>query len=65
MSVEQLETAIANLPPEEFARFASWFAEYEAERWDCQIEEDQRTGRFDAVIQRVREDIRAGRSKPL
>ena len=65
MSVEQLESAIANLPPDEFARLATWFVEYEAERWDRQIENDQRLGRLDAVIQRVRGDIAAGRSKPL
>jgi hypothetical protein len=65
MSVEQLEKAIASLPPDEFARLASWFAEYEAELWDRQIEEDQRAGRLDHVIQRVRDDIAAGRSKPL
>jgi hypothetical protein len=65
MSVEELESAIAKLPPAEFARLATWFAEYEAERWDRQIEEDQRRGRLDAVIQRVRADIAAGRSTPL
>lgn len=65
MSVEQLEKAIAELPPDEFARLASWFAEFEAERWDRQIEDDQRSGRLDSVIQRVRDDIAAGRSKPL
>ena len=65
MSVEELESAIANLPPAEFARLATWFAEYQADLWDRQIEADQRAGRLDTVIQRVREDIAAGRSKPL
>jgi len=65
MSVEQLEAAIAGLPRAEFARLAAWFAEYEAEQWDRQIEEDQKAGRLDGVMQRVREDIAAGRSKPL
>jgi hypothetical protein len=65
MSVEQLEKAITNLPRDEFARLAAWFAEYEAEQWDRQIEEDQRAGRLDHVIQRARDDIAAGRSKPL
>jgi len=54
MSVEELEAVIAKLPPDQFARLASWFAEYEAERWDRQIEEDERNGRLDAVLQRVR-----------
>ena len=65
MTVEDLETAIANLPPEEFARLSAWFAELEAERWDRQIEDDLRSGRLDPVIKRARDDIAAGRSKPL
>ena len=65
MSVEQLEAAIVGLPRAEFARLAAWFAEYEAQQWDRQIEEDQKAGRLDRVMQRVREDIAAGRSKPL
>ena len=65
MSVEELELAVQKLPQPDYARFAAWFAEFQAERWDRQIEEDLRTGRLDAVMQRAREDIKAGRSKPL
>jgi hypothetical protein len=65
MSVEELESAIASLPPDQFARLAAWFAEYQAELWDRQIEADQRAGRLDAVIARVRDEIAAGRSEPL
>jgi hypothetical protein len=65
MSVEDIEFAIAKLPPDQFARFAAWFAEYQAEQWDRQIEQDLRSGRLDSVIQKAREDIAAGRSKPL
>jgi len=65
MTIEDLEVAVAKLPPDQFARFAEWFAEYQAELWDRQIEDDLRAGRLDAVMQRAREDIAAGRSKPL
>ena len=65
MSVEDIEFAIAKLPPDQFARLAAWFAEYQAEQWDRQIEQDLRAGRLDGVIQKAREDIAAGRSKPL
>jgi hypothetical protein len=53
MSVEELESAIARLPPEQFARLATWFADYQAEVWDRQIEDDLRAGRLDVVIQRA------------
>ena len=65
MSVEDIEFAIAKLPPDQFARFAAWFVEYQAEQWDRQIEQDLRAGRLDGVIQKAQEDIAAGRSKPL
>lgn len=65
MSVEELESAIAKLPPEQFARLATWFAEFQAEQWDRQIEQDCRAGKLDSIIQRVRDDIAVGRSKPL
>ena len=36
------------------------------DRWDKDIERDsQPGGRLDAVLSRVREDIAAGRTKPL
>lgn len=65
MSVEDLEAAVAKLPRQEFDRFATWFAEYQAEKWDRQIEEDLRAGRLNDALRRAREDIAAGRSKPL
>jgi hypothetical protein len=65
MRVEELETAIQKLPTAEFKRLSAWFANYQADQWDRQIELDQRSGRLDRVIERVRQDIQAGRSKPL
>jgi hypothetical protein len=57
MTIEDIEVAVAKLPPDQFARFAAWFADYQAEMWDRQIEDDLRAGRLDAVMQRAREDI--------
>jgi len=65
MSVEELELAVKKLPQPDYACFAAWFAEYQAEQWDRQIEDDLRAGRLDAVIKNARDDIAAGRSKPL
>lgn len=65
MSIQELELVVANLPPEQFAEFSAWFAEFEAARWDRQIAADDQAGRLDHVIQRARDHIGAGRSKPL
>jgi hypothetical protein len=65
MSVEELESAITKLPREEFSRLAAWFADYQAASWEREIEADLRAGRLDHVIQRARDDIASGKSKPL
>lgn len=65
MRVHEIEAAIAELTPEELAEFAAWFEEYQAKAWDEQIARDVRAGRFDPLIQRAREQIKAGEGRPL
>ena len=69
VAVEKLATEIRSLPPEEYDQFLSWLAEYQAEQmddWDLEIERDsQPGGRLQGVLDRVRKDIAAGRTKPL
>jgi len=36
--VQALESEVQNLTPEELAEFRSWFADYDSEVWDRQIE---------------------------
>ncbi|MDR3037887.1 MAG: hypothetical protein LBV21_01110 [Candidatus Adiutrix sp.] len=38
--LETIEKAVSALPPFELAQFRSWFAEFEAQNWDSQIEVD-------------------------
>jgi hypothetical protein len=65
MNIEELEAAVAHLPPSELARFSQWFEEFMAEQWDRQIETDIRAGRLDKAGQQADEDFEAGRCKPL
>ena len=65
MSVQELETAVTKLAPDELARFSQWFEEYVAGEWDRQIEADILAGRFDAAGQRAIADYEAGRCTPL
>jgi hypothetical protein len=65
MSVEDLESAISRLSAEELARFAAWFEDFLADRWDRQIEADIKAGRLDAAGKRADEDFKAGRCTPL
>jgi hypothetical protein len=64
-TVAEIEAAISNLPPQDFAQIRDWLLERDNLLWDKQIEEDAATGRLDHVIAEIEGDIAAGRIKPL
>ena len=65
MSIEDLQTAIAQLPAEELDRFSRWFEEFLSDQWDLRIEADIRAGRLDEAGRRADEEFDAGRYSPL
>ena len=65
MSVQELEAAVTQLRPDDLARFAEWFEEYQADEWDRQIEADVAAGRLDALGQQADADFEAGKATPL
>jgi len=65
MSVEELEKAVAGLPPDKLAKFRAWFEAFDAELWDRQIEEDAKNGKLDKIAKEALEDIKAGRFRKL
>jgi hypothetical protein len=65
MSVEELQSAVAQLPAEELDRFSRWFEEFLAEQWDRRIEADILAGHLDAAGRRADEEFEAGHCTPL
>ena len=65
MSVEELEKAVAELPPELLAKFRNWFEEFEAARFDAQIEADAKSGKLDKLAEEALQDFREGRFREL
>jgi hypothetical protein len=65
MSVEELEEAVASLPPEQLASFREWFEAFAADEWDRQIEEDANNGKLDKLAREALEDVKAGRFRKL
>jgi len=65
MSVEELEKAVSELPPDKLARFRAWFEEFEAARFDARIEADARSGKLDRFAQDALADVKAGRFRDL
>jgi len=63
--VEQLEQQVAELDPSELRAFREWFARYDAEVWDRQIESDVESGKLSKIAERALRDHEAGRTTEL
>lgn len=63
--IQEIEDAIRQLPAEDLAAFRAWFAEFDAETWDRQFEQDAATGRLDALADEALRDLREGRCTDL
>jgi hypothetical protein len=58
--VEQIEAEVKRMSPEELAQFRLWFAEFDADSWDRQIERDAATGKLDALAAAALHDHEVG-----
>ena len=47
--IEELEKKVEELSPSELSRFREWFATFDAEIWDRQIESDVAEGKLDRL----------------
>ncbi len=63
--VEQIEDRIRKLSQEELAKLRAWFAEFDAQAWDQQIEADSKAGKLKHLIERSVAEHKAGKSSPL
>lgn len=57
----EIEQAIRSLTADELAAFRSWFAQFDTDAWDRQIEADVAAGRLDDLANEALADLRAGR----
>jgi hypothetical protein len=58
--VERIKRSVSQLSTDELAELRRWFIEYDAERWDEQIENDARAGKLDALAQTAIQQFKAG-----
>jgi hypothetical protein len=65
MTIEDLEKAVAKLPPDDLARFRVWFEQFDAARLDEKIERDAKTGKLDRLADQAIDDLRKGRAREL
>jgi hypothetical protein len=59
-TLEDIEKALSELPPDELAEFRAWFEAFDAARFDEKIEHDAKAGRLDRLAEQALADFRAG-----
>ena len=59
-TVEEIEKAVENLPPEKLAQFRTWFEQFEAALFDAKIARDAENGTLDRLVAESEADFRAG-----
>ena len=64
-TLEDIEKAVAELPPDQLMRFRAWFDEFESARFDQRIERDAKAGRLNQLAEQALADFRAGRAREL
>jgi len=64
-TVSKIKEAVQALPEDQLEEFSSWFDEYEEERWDRQIERDQKSGPLRDLMDKARADFEAGKCSRL
>ena len=63
--VQDIESQVQALSPEELAQFRAWFLEFDWAAWDRQLERDVRAGKLDALADKALRDHAAGKTKPI
>ena len=64
-TVQEIERAVKALPGDDLVRFRAWFAEFDSDVWDRQMEEDIRAGRLDWLADEAEKELREGRCTDL
>ena len=57
-TIQEIETAISNLPPQKLVEFRAWFEEFDAAAWDRQIEKDAASGKLDEIAETAIQDYK-------
>ena len=65
MTIEDIERAVAKLPPDQLAKFRAWFEQFDAARFDQKIERDAKAGKLDRLADQAIDDFRKDRAREL
>ncbi|HEV2319748.1 MAG TPA: hypothetical protein VGV18_08365 [Verrucomicrobiae bacterium] len=61
-TVQEIETAIKKLKPQEVREVADWLDELREQLWDNQIDADAKAGKFNKMIAKAKAEFREGKA---
>lgn len=64
-TVERIENGVEKLSLKELSEFRLWFAKYDANAWDAQIEADAVAGKLDALAQEALAEYESGKAREI
>jgi hypothetical protein len=62
-AVEEIESAILKLSPQELGKLAEWVLDLEEQNWDKQIERDVAAGKLDFLAKEALAELESGESR--
>ena len=65
LTAEFVEQSVEQLPPAELAKFRRWYARFDADAWDAQIEADATAGKLDALAAEALAEYHNGQAREL
>jgi len=65
LTIEQIEAATLELPPDKFHQLLEWFSELDYRRWDEQLEQDVASGKLEDLANEAIADFEAGRYREV
>lgn len=60
-TVQEIEEALGRLPKDRLAEFRAWYVEFDASRWDEQLEQDAKSGKLDRLADEAVKDLDSNR----
>lgn len=63
--LEQIESRVAALSPDELSQFREWFTAFDSDNWDRQIERDLKEGKLDVLLEEAMNELKDGRFRSL
>lgn len=64
-NIEAVEKEIERFTPTELAEFRRWYANFDADAWDEQIEADTASGKLDALAEEALAEYEAGKAREI